>query len=201
MATPKHIIKKSLIDLKNGKDKKNILNYLKENNYIKESNYRNERMNLYRWERKYKLVNNKLILNKKYMTKISKKRKRYTHKKIKENGSIHFNKTHVFKLIYKNNEYPKTTQCKINGVSYSGYKAWISRGAKTKTPKYDPILLKEIERIYFKYDGIYGRTRIMISLKEEIGLVISRNTVDRYMKHLGLKSVIRKSKYKKERCQ
>ena len=205
MSVPKIIIKKVLKDKNKGIKNRELVNFLIENNYTKSNTYESISWSIRHWNKKYEIKNNKLVLNKKYNNELISRNKKYRDncKKIleKQDTKIHYkviNKTHIFQNIFNNNKISKIYQCKVNEVSYSGYKYWIKKGMKIKKPEYDPWICKEIERIYFKYKGIYGINRVCENFKKENKIYISRNTVYRYMKYLGLKAIIRKSKKKRE---
>lgn len=92
----------------------------------------------------------------------------------------------------KNHEYlfPIEKMCKVLKVSCSGYFKWKSRPISGK------LLLKEkiktqISAIYFASKQRYGSPRITFELNS-LGYKISRITVAKYMKELGLRSKLSK---------
>lgn len=92
----------------------------------------------------------------------------------------------------KNNEsiFPIEKMCNVLKLSSSGYYKWKNR------PSSNRLLLKEkikeqITSIYFSSRQRYGSPRIAIELNS-LGYKISRITVAKYMKELGLKSKLSK---------
>ncbi len=97
----------------------------------------------------------------------------------------------IFDFI-KNHEkiFPIEKMCKVLKVSQSGYYRWKHNKISEKTKKM--IALKEkITAIYFESKQRYGSPRIAIELNV-LGYKISRITVAKYMKQLGLFSKLSK---------
>ena len=65
---------------------------------------------------------------------------------------------------------------------------------RSKTDKYQELKLK-IKSIYHKHKGRYGYRRITDELRKS-GTIINHKTVLKLMNSLGLKSLIRRKKYK-----
>lgn len=89
--------------------------------------------------------------------------------------------------------YPVNLLCEIAQVSRSGYYKWISRKA---TPNKDCKIEEKILDVYTKSRKIYGYRRIKVALKRIYGIVVNHKKVKRLMKKLGIKSVIRRKKFK-----
>ena len=88
-------------------------------------------------------------------------------------------------------------KCVALGVNRSGYYKWQNQ----KPEKTDGYAETEINRLYHKHKGTYGRERITQAM-QNAGTVINHKKVYRIMRKLGLKAVIRKKwsirKYLKE---
>ena len=90
--------------------------------------------------------------------------------------------------------YPIATQCRVLGVSTSGYYAWLKRGPSERS-KANAALLEEIKEIHAESDGTYGAPRIHADLEaEEDGA--SLNRVARVMRAAGIEGVSRRRKTK-----
>ena len=86
--------------------------------------------------------------------------------------------------------YPIATQCRVLGVSPSGYYAWLTRGASSRS-KADEILLGRIRAIHAKSHGTYGVPRIHAELREQ-GVCTARKRIARLMRQAGLAGVSRR---------
>ena len=86
-------------------------------------------------------------------------------------------------------EYPIATQCRVLGVSTSGYYAWLKRAPSARS-KANAELLEEIKRSHKKSDGTYGAPRIHADLPKEMGA--SLNRVARVMCDVGIQGVTRR---------
>ena len=86
--------------------------------------------------------------------------------------------------------YPIATQCRVLGVSPSGYYAWRTRGASSRS-KADEILLGRIRAIHAKSHGTYGVPRIHAELREQ-GVGTARKRIARLMRQAGLAGVSRR---------
>jgi putative transposase len=86
--------------------------------------------------------------------------------------------------------YPIATQCRVLGVSPSGYYAWLSR---PRSARYviDEALLERIRAIHRESRGTYGAPRIHAELVDE-GWRIGRKRVARLMREAGLFGVSRR---------
>jgi putative transposase len=84
--------------------------------------------------------------------------------------------------------------CAVLRCSRSGYYDWIRLG-RPKHKKFNAALSSLVAQIHGAWP-IYGVDRIGMVLKRKYGLITSNKTVHRYMKVLGIRSVIRiKRKY------
>ena len=97
----------------------------------------------------------------------------------------------IFDFI-KNHEkiFPIEKMCKVLKVSQSGYYRWKSNFISNRVQKVNSIKEK-ITAIYFESKQRYGSPRITIELNA-LGYKISRITVAKYMKQLGLYSKLSK---------
>jgi putative transposase len=86
--------------------------------------------------------------------------------------------------------YPVATQCRVLGVSPSGYYAWLDRGPSARRVT-DEALLKCIRTIHSVSRGTYGAPRIHAELVDE-GWRIGRKRVARLMREAGLCGVSRR---------
>lgn len=87
-------------------------------------------------------------------------------------------------------DYPVATQCRVLGVSPSGYYAWLDRGPSARRVT-DAVLLKHIRTIHSASRGTYGAPRIHAELIDE-GWRIGRKRVARLMREAGLCGVSRR---------
>ena len=93
----------------------------------------------------------------------------------------------IYRFI-KNNEtlYPIEKMCKVLGVGLRSYYDWKSNAVSDR--KQRAILIKEeIGTVYFIKKQRYGSPRIAVELNAK-GIRVSRKTVAKYMKDLGLRS-------------
>ena len=86
--------------------------------------------------------------------------------------------------------HPVTTQCRVLGVSPSGYYAWIDRPLSARA-KADAGLQRQIEAIHTHSQGTYGAPRIHAELIAE-GTRVGRKRVARLMRKAGLCGVSRR---------
>jgi len=98
-------------------------------------------------------------------------------------------------MIYdfiKSNEkiFPIEKMCQVLGVSSSGYYSWKTNVISNRVHRMNHIKEK-ITSIYFESKQRYGSPRITIEL-QSLGYEISRITVAKYMKQMGLKSKLSK---------
>lgn len=90
--------------------------------------------------------------------------------------------------------YPIATQCRVLGVSTSGYYAWLKRGP-SKRSRANAELLEEIGAVHAESDGTYGAPRMTEELKAR-GWDVSENRVARVMREAGIEGVSRRRKAK-----
>jgi putative transposase len=97
----------------------------------------------------------------------------------------------IFDFI-KNHEkiFPIEKMCKVLKVSQSGYYRWKSNFISNRAKKVS-VLKEKITTIYFESKQRYGSPRITIELNV-LGYKISKITVAKYMKQLGLRSKLSK---------
>ncbi len=86
--------------------------------------------------------------------------------------------------------YPVATQCRVLGVSPSGFYAWLNRALSARRVL-DEALLERICAIHGTSRGTYGAPRIHAELVEE-GWRIARKRVARLMREAGLFGVSRR---------
>lgn len=80
--------------------------------------------------------------------------------------------------------------CSILKISSRGYYKWKKRSISKKALKKNKLKQK-IKTLYFEFKQRYGSPRITAEL-QALGYRISRVTVAKYMKELGLKSKLSK---------
>lgn len=86
--------------------------------------------------------------------------------------------------------YPVATQCRVLGVSPSGFYAWLDRAPSVRRVT-DEVLLGRIGTIHRISRGTYGAPRIHAELADE-GWRIGRKRVARLMREAGLCGVSRR---------
>ena len=86
--------------------------------------------------------------------------------------------------------YPVATQCRVLGVSASGFYAWFDR-ARSARRVIDEALLERIRTIHSGSRGTYGAPRVHAELVDE-GWGIGRKRVARLMREAGLEGVSRR---------
>jgi putative transposase len=89
-------------------------------------------------------------------------------------------------------KYPIATQCRVLGVSPSGYYAWLDRAPSARRV-IDAALLERICAIHRASRGTYGAPRIHAELVDE-GWRIARKRVARLMREAGLFGVSRRKR-------
>jgi hypothetical protein len=99
----------------------------------------------------------------------------------------------VFKFIAENEKkYPIRVMCKVLNINRGTYHRW-KRNFISPTQERKILIQKEITAIFFKSKQRYGCKRITAVLHSS-GYQIAHSTVGRYMRELGLYSVIKKVK-------
>ncbi len=81
-------------------------------------------------------------------------------------------------------DYPVATQCRVLGVSPSGYYGWVDRAPSARRVV-DEALLEPIRAIHSRSRDTYGAPRIHAELLDE-GWRIGRKRVARLMREVGL---------------
>ena len=85
--------------------------------------------------------------------------------------------------------YPVATQCRVLGVSTSGYYAWLKRPISRRSAA-DLVLKERIVAIHTRSFGTYGAPRIHAQLAFE-GTRVGRKRVARLLREMGLFGVSR----------
>lgn len=86
---------------------------------------------------------------------------------------------------------------RIAGIARSTFYYWVK--ALNRPDKYAEVK-REIQKIYHENRGRYGYRRIKLELANR-GYLLNHKTVQRLMKQLGLKSLVRPKKYRSYRGQ
>ncbi|MEO9222289.1 MAG: IS3 family transposase [Mycobacteriaceae bacterium] len=76
---------------------------------------------------------------------------------------------------------------RLLGVSRSGYYAWLTREPSARAVRAERIEAK-IARFHGESDEVSGSPRILVDLRED-GEIISRKTVAKTMRRLGLRGI------------
>ncbi|MCQ5366181.1 IS3 family transposase [Anoxybacillus salavatliensis] len=85
--------------------------------------------------------------------------------------------------------------CEMAGVSRSGYYKWVKRQERPSQKQVeDERLKKKIEECYQERKGIYGYRRVQVWLKRKYKLSINHKRVQRLMREMGMRAVIRKKR-------
>jgi putative transposase len=85
---------------------------------------------------------------------------------------------------------PIATQCRVLGVSASGYYAWAGRPASARATA-DAALMEPIRVIHTRSRGTYGERRVHAE-RAALGVHVGRKRVARLMRALGLAGVSRR---------
>ena len=86
--------------------------------------------------------------------------------------------------------HPIATQCRVLGVSASGYYAWTVRPASARATA-DAALMEQIRGIHTRSRGTYGERRVHAELAA-LAVHVGRKRVARLMRALGLAGVSRR---------
>ena len=89
--------------------------------------------------------------------------------------------------------FPVATQCRLLGVSPSGYYAWRQRPPSTRQ-RADEVLTVRIQQIYRASRETYGSPRIHAELQDD-GIRVGRKRVQRLMGILGIEGASRRKKW------
>jgi len=88
--------------------------------------------------------------------------------------------------------HPIATQCRVLGVSASGYYAWAVRPASARATA-DAALMEQIRVIHTRSRGTYGERRVHAELAA-LGVHVGRKRIARLMRALGLAGVSRRKR-------
>jgi putative transposase len=79
--------------------------------------------------------------------------------------------------------------CALLGISRSGYYQYL-RQKDSKRKVWQQYIITEIKQVYEQSKQVYGSPRIRASLINK-GIKVSRLTVERYMRSIGIRSIMR----------
>lgn len=79
--------------------------------------------------------------------------------------------------------------CVLLGISRSGYYQYLKQ-KDSKRNVWQQYIIKEIKQVYEQSKQVYGSPRIQASLIHK-GIKVSRLTVERYMRNIGIRSIMR----------
>jgi putative transposase len=88
--------------------------------------------------------------------------------------------------------HPIATQCRVLGVSASGYYAWAIRPASARATA-DAALMEQIRVIHTRSRATYGERRVHAELAA-LGIHVGRKRIARLMRALGLAGVSRRKR-------
>ena len=88
--------------------------------------------------------------------------------------------------------WPIATQCRVLGVSKSGYYAWRGR-PPSRRAQVDADLKEQIEAFHTRSDGTYGTPRIWEDLVG-LGICVGKKRVARLMREIGICGVSRRKR-------
>jgi putative transposase len=88
--------------------------------------------------------------------------------------------------------HPIATQCRVLGVSASGYYAWAVRPASARATA-DAALMEQLRVIHTRSRGTYGERRLHAELAA-LGVHVGRKRIARLMRALGLAGVSRRKR-------
>lgn len=105
-------------------------------------------------------------------------------------------KTKRFRIIQEmSTRFTVRLLCSLANVSSAGYYKWVKRQTiLTEKQESDERIKSKLLEGYNKNKGIYGYRRMKIWLKKKYGIHINHKRVQRLMRDLGIKSVIRKKR-------
>jgi len=81
--------------------------------------------------------------------------------------------------------HPIATQCRVLGVSASGYYAWAVRPASARATA-DAALMEQIRVIHTRSRGTYGERRVHAERSRRSASSVGRKRIARLMRALGL---------------
>jgi transposase InsO family protein len=94
----------------------------------------------------------------------------------------------IFSSVKKHSDiWPVKLQCKVLGVSASGYYAWLKR-QPSKRAVANQNLLSDIRRIHWDSHKRYGSPRVHAALRAE-GQLVSRRRVEKLMRSNDLRAI------------
>lgn len=85
-------------------------------------------------------------------------------------------------------EYAVSDLCKLFRVSRSGYYAFFKRKGVDR----DQVAKELIQKVYERYNGVYGYRQIQLFLLQDHGVWMNHKKVLRIMQNLGIRSRIRR---------
>ena len=88
---------------------------------------------------------------------------------------------------------PVSTQCRLLGVSRSGYYDWAKRAPSDRALS-DAWLLERITAIHAANRGVYGARRIHAELRLAEGIRVGRKRVERLMRGAAISGLIRRKR-------
>jgi len=97
----------------------------------------------------------------------------------------------IFSLVKQNRDvWPLRLQCKVMGVSASGYYAWLKR-QPSKRAVANQNLLRDIQRIHWDNFKRYGSPRVHRELRKQ-GQRVSRRRVEKLMRLNNLQAITKR---------
>ena len=90
---------------------------------------------------------------------------------------------------------PVSTQCRLLGVSRSGYYDWAGRPPSDRALS-DAWLLERIQAIHAANRGVYGARRVHAELRLAEGIRVGRKRVERLMREAAISGLVRRKRGK-----
>ena len=87
-------------------------------------------------------------------------------------------------------DFPVRTQCRVLGISASGFYAWLERPPSRRTLG-NAVMTERIRTIHAESDATYGMPKVRAELVAQ-GETISRKRVAKLMQRAGLQGVSRR---------
>lgn len=87
--------------------------------------------------------------------------------------------------------------CKALKIGRSTYYDWLAKGDFRKV-KFNEDKMKLIVDTFHSKKSVYGYRRISVEIEREHGIKIHKNTVNKYMRIVKIKSIIRSNKHRRK---
>lgn len=186
------------------KEKLVLLSYGKKSTSALEREFGLGRGHLVQWRKKHELYGNKKLTAAYFLNlRIQHQKMHILEKKINlmeqkfkilKSAGVYptSKKTQLFNFILNHEKiYSITLMCSVVNINRHVYHKW-KKNIPTKTQQKKILRIKKITEAFFAAKQRYGAHRITIKLQNE-GFQISRTTVKKYMRELGLRAYAKTS--------